>query len=200
MTDSELDPIIERIAQEARRPAAVDPDARDRLLAIVRADMGPDRTSGKSNSSSPRGFILTAPRFAALAAGLIGIGVLLGMNWSFGRDSQATGQAQLVDAISHMEASDTVVTFVFGASAAARVSVVGDFNQWNAAATPMTRVGNSDFWTVTVPMSVGRHIYSFFAVGKDGERWSADPHAPAAPDDGFGRANSVVLVAKGSAS
>jgi hypothetical protein len=36
-------------------------------------------------------------------------------------------------------------------------------------------------------------------IGADGERWIADPNAPAA-DDGFGRANSVILVGKGSAS
>jgi hypothetical protein len=47
-------------------------------------------------------------------------------------------------------------------------------------------------------MSAGRHLYSFFTVGKDGEQWLADPNAPAAPDDGFGRANSVIIVGKGS--
>jgi len=76
--------------------------------------------------------------------------------------------------------------------------VVGDFNQWNAGATPMTRIENSNAWRVTVPMSVGRHLYSFFTVGTDGEQWMADPSAPAAPDDGFGRANSVIIVGKGS--
>jgi hypothetical protein len=63
----------------------------------------------------------------------------------------------------------------------------------------MARIGNSNAWSVTVPMSVGRHLYSFFTVGRDGEQWMADPYAPAAPDDGFGRANSVIIVGKGSA-
>lgn len=198
MTDFELEPTIERIAQEARRPATIDPDARDRLLAVIRAEMGSDRPSGQWHSVA-RGLVLTAPRFAALAAGLIGIGVLVGMNTRIGRDSRSTGHPLVAD-VQHLPASpDTVVTFVFSAPAAAKVTVVGDFNQWNATATPMSRIANSDFWTVTVPMSVGRHIYSFFAVGKEGARWSADPSRPAAPDDGFGRANSVVLVGKGSA-
>lgn len=201
MIDSELDPIVERIALEARRPVVADPDVRERLLEIIRAEMSLDRPGGQWNSAAARGILLTTPRFAALAAGLIGIGVLVGMNVRFGRDSQQTGRPDVVVVPNQLLASpDTIVTFVFAAPAAAKVSVVGDFNQWNANATPMSRIYHSDFWTVTVPMSVGRHIYSFFAVGKDGERWSADPTRPAAPDDGFGRANSVVLVGKGSPS
>jgi hypothetical protein len=199
MTDSELDPIIERIAHEARRPVAADPDARERLDAIIRAELGTDRASGQWSASRARAVSLTMPRFAALAAGLVGIGVLVGLASNFGRDSRVTGQPPQVADVHHLPASDTVVTFVFPAPTAEKVSVVGDFNQWDTTATPMTRIGNTDFWSVTVPMSVGRHIFSYFAVTKDGERWSADPTRPAAPDDGFGRANSVVLVGKGSA-
>jgi hypothetical protein len=199
MIDFEQDPIIERIAREARRPVAVDPAAKARLIAAVRAE-GPLDWTAEMPESPRRMVALSAPRFAAIAAGLVGIGILIGMGSTFGRDSQLTGQPKVVaEHPKQLPASDTVVTFVFPAGNAAQVSVVGDFNQWNAAATPMTRVGNSDYWSVTVPMSVGRHLYSFLAVGKDGERWSADPNAPAAPDDGFGRANSVVLVGKGSA-
>jgi 1,4-alpha-glucan branching enzyme len=135
----------------------------------------------------------------AIAAGLVGIGVVLGIGSNFGRDSRLTGQPFQVADARHLPASaDTLVTFVFPAPTAARVSVVGDFNAWNSSATPMQRLGNTGLWSVTVPMSVGRHIYSYFAVTTDGEKWSADPFAPSAPDDGFGRANSVVLVGKGS--
>ena len=91
------------------------------------------------------------------------------------------------------------MTFVFVTHGATSVSLVGDFNQWNADATPMRRIENSNAWTVTVPLSAGRHLYSFRAVGADGEKFIADPNAPVS-DDGFGHQNSVVLVAKGSAS
>jgi hypothetical protein len=203
MIDSELDPIIERIAREARRPVAVDLDAKERLFAAIRAEPVPTVSSNAWESApTPRGdIVLTPARFALLAAGLVGIGVLIGIS-GLGRDSQQIGQPQ-VAAVSSSQlpasASDTVVTFVFVAHSATRVSVVGDFNQWNADATPMSRIGNSGAWTVTVPIAAGRHLYSFVAVGADGEKWAADPHAPAAPDDGFGRANSVILVSKGSA-
>jgi hypothetical protein len=198
MTDFELDPIVERIVHEARRPVAVDPDARERLHAVIRAELGSDRASGQWNSSKVRSISFSMPRFAALAAGLVGIGVLVGMGSNLGRGSRLTGQPSQVVDVQRPPASDTVVTFVFPAPSAEKVSVVGDFNGWNANATPMKRMGNTDFWSVTVPMSVGRHTFSYFAVTKDGERWSADPTRPAAPDDGFGRANSVVLVGTGS--
>ena len=69
-----------------------------------------------------------------------------------------------------------------------------------ADATPMRRIENSNAWSVTVPLSKGRHVYQFYAVDSEGEKWIADPSAPAVPDGGFGRANSVVLVGKGSTS
>jgi len=202
-----MDPIIERIAREARRPAGVSPDARARLLAAIRAEGAPGFMDAVDDETvvlpMRRGITLSTGRFAALAAGLVGIGALLGLG--FGRDNQKIGLPQVVaanDSSSRLPASqsDTVMTFVFVTNGASKVSIVGDFNQWNADATPMQRIENSNAWTVTVPLSAGRHLYSFYAVGADGEKWLADPNAPAAPDDGFGQANSIILVGKGSAS
>jgi hypothetical protein len=71
----------------------------------------------------------------------------------------------------------------------AQVSLVGDFNDWDITALPMTL--ERGVWTVTVPLSPGRHVYAFVA---NGERWIADPRAPRAPDADFGRPGSVILV------
>ncbi|HET9423788.1 MAG TPA: isoamylase early set domain-containing protein [Gemmatimonadaceae bacterium] len=204
MIDSERDPIIERIAREARRPAAVDPGAKARLLVAIAAEGAPGSVGDDLDGIVPRrGVTLSTGRFVALAAGLVGIGALLGL--SFSRDSQKTepptvAAANSPSSLLPASPSDTVMTFVFVTHDASKVSVVGDFNQWDADATPMQRIANSNAWTVTVPLSAGRHLYSFYAVGADGEKWIADPNAPAAPDDGFGRRNSVILVGKGSAS
>lgn len=207
MIDSELDPIIEHIAREARRPVAADPDAKSRLLAALSAEGTPGSGEEGFEFEAPRrgGIVLSTGRFAALAAGLVGIGALLGSSLGIGRDSQKTEQPTVAAANSPSSllpasTSDTVMTFVFVTHGASKVSVVGDFNQWNADATRMTRIANSNAWTVTVPLSVGRHVYSFYTVGSDGEKWLNDPNAPATPDDGFGRRNSVVLVKKGPAS
>lgn len=202
MIDFELDPIIEQIARDARRSVAVSPDAKDRLLAAVRAEPAPGTADYEMESGVHRRstVTLTATRFAAVAASLVGLGALLGLQLS--RDSQSTRPPTVTASTPKLPASssDTVVTFVFVAHNATRVSVVGDFNQWNADSTPMQRIGNSSAWTVTLPLAAGRHLYSFLAVGAEGEKWAADPYAPAAPDDGFGRVNSVVLVGKGSTS
>jgi hypothetical protein len=208
MIDAELDPIIERIARDARRPTAVDPDAKARLIAAVRAEGAPGAFDDDSAVVAParRGISLSTGRFAALAAGLVGIGVLTGWGIRSGRDSQQTGQPLVVVAdgpsprLPGSNTADTVVTFVFVTNGASKVSLVGDFNQWNADQLPMKRIANSNAWTVTVPLSAGRHIYSFYAVGADGERWLADPNAPATPDDGFGRRNSVIFVGQGPTS
>jgi len=206
MIDSELDPIIEHIAREARRPVGVNPEAKSRLLAAIRAEGAPGSMDDieELRPAERRGVTLSAVRFGALAAGLVAIGA--GLGYFFGRDNQQIAQPTVVVAgkeTPRLPASasqaDTVMTFVFVTHGATKVSIVGDFNQWNSDATPMTRIENSNAWTVTVPLSAGRHLYSFYAVGADGEKWIADPNAPAA-DDGFGRANSIILVGKGSAS
>jgi hypothetical protein len=210
MIDLGGDPIIERIAGEAKRPVAVDPDAKARLMAAIRAEGEPgsfeaDTAEFQLYRPAPRGITIPTRWLVAAAAGLVGIGILAGLE--VGRDSQKIGPPQVVattDPPSSLPASkttDTVTTFVFVTHDASNVALVGDFNQWNAEATRMKRIAGSNAWTVTLPLSAGRHVYSFYVVGADGgEKWLNDPNAPAAPDDGFGRRNSVILVKKGPAS
>jgi 1,4-alpha-glucan branching enzyme len=88
------------------------------------------------------------------------------------------------------------VKFVLVAPQAARVSLVGDFNRWDPAATPMERTPTGGTWSVVIPLTAGRHEYAFVV---DGKQWLPDPSAPLAPVDGFGAPNSVVLV-RGSSS
>jgi hypothetical protein len=84
----------------------------------------------------------------------------------------------------------TTVRFTIAAAGASRVSVVGDFNGWDPAATPLRRVGADGTWEATVPLSPGRHVYAFVVDGG----LTTDPAAPRAPDDDFGAPNSVLLV------
>jgi len=74
-------------------------------------------------------------------------------------------------------------------SHARTLSVVGDFNDWNVAASPMAREG--ELWSVSLPVTPGRHVYAFVVNGTE---WIADPRAPRAADADFGRPGSVIIV------
>lgn len=82
--------------------------------------------------------------------------------------------------------------FVLVAPHAATVSLVGDFNDWDAARTPMRPLRTDHtVWTVVLPLSPGRYRYAFLV---NGAQWLADPGAPAVLDDEFGAPSSVVTV------
>ena len=104
----------------------------------------------------------------------------------------ASGGADVTLAPVEAQAPDTVqvVQFVFVAPDARQVALVGDFNDWDAEATPL-QVQSGEMWTVEIPLEPGRHRYAFIV---DGEEWQADPQAPKAPG-GFGAPSSVVTVA-----
>jgi hypothetical protein len=194
MTDSELHPYVELIAREARRPVVMDAGARGRIMAAVRAEQAPRRANVWERMFETRSFTLSPAGTALIAAGLVGIGVVAGVMTN-NRDAHTSGGQPSVAVVTpQLPVSDTVVRFVYVAPAAAKVSVVGDFNGWDDTKTPMVRAANNGAWSVTLPMPAGRHLYGFVVDGT----WAADPSAPLAPDDGFGHANSVKLVRRGS--
>lgn len=194
MSDSEH-PYVEWIAREAKRPVEMDRGARDRVMAVVRAE-GPHRSTPVvrrfwSRITEPR-VIRLSPAFTSLAAaGLVAAGVLAGafMNWGVRKDGRPLADAATQPPVAH--STDTVVKFVFpGSPAASSVSLVGDFNGWDTSKTPMVR-DRSGSWSVALPLNAGRHVYAFVV---DGTTWASDPSAPLAPDDGFGHASSVKNV------
>jgi 1,4-alpha-glucan branching enzyme len=87
------------------------------------------------------------------------------------------------------------VQFVFVARDARMVTIAGDFNDWNPTTTPLKRAGADGVWSIVLPLSPGRHLYSFVV---DGQRWVPDAEAPRAPENEFGTESSVVLVERGT--
>jgi len=79
--------------------------------------------------------------------------------------------------------------FVLVAPQAASVALVGDFNDWDPARSPMQTVHG--VWATVVRLSPGRYRYAFLVNGVE---WRADPSAPAVKDDEFGTPSSVVTV------
>jgi len=79
--------------------------------------------------------------------------------------------------------------FVLVAPQAASVALVGDFNDWDPARSPMQTAHG--VWATVVQLAPGRYRYAFLVNGVE---WRADPSAPAAKDDEFGTPSSVVTV------
>ncbi len=143
-------------------------------------------------------------RGASLAAAALTIGfVARGYVMKPGADQSPTSRMVATDAarapaMLPVEGAADVATqrvpmqFVLDARdvpAATQVSVVGDFNDWNVSALPLSL--ENGVWTVTIPLTPGRHVYAFVV---NGETWIADPRAPQATDNDFGRPGSVVIV------
>jgi hypothetical protein len=73
-----------------------------------------------------------------------------------------------------------------------RVTLVGDFNGWDDRATPLLREPGSALWSVTVPLSRGRHVYAFIVDST----WTTDRRAPVSRDPDFGVEGSVIIVGR----
>jgi Carbohydrate-binding module 48 (Isoamylase N-terminal domain) len=194
MTDrEELDPYVAWIVTEARRQVVFDAAVRGRLLDLIRKEPAPRRRSRALGwLVEPRHIVLPPLTTAALAAGLVLAGVLGGS--VINRDGLTTVRPPwdgVADARRPEPSPVSVVKFMITAPQANSVSIVGDFNGWDAAATPAVRREDGS-WEMFVPLRPGRYVYSFVL---DGEHFITDPAAPITPDDGYGRNNSVVVVA-----
>ncbi len=85
----------------------------------------------------------------------------------------------------------TTVEFEINAPTAERVSLVGDFNNWDQGAVPMRRGARPGQWRTTVPLPNGWYRYAFLV---DQSRWIADPAKSIAPDADFGQPTSLLVV------
>lgn len=208
--DERLDPAVATVVTLARRPVSLGDAARARVILAVQAELmrapvGVPRRHF-AWALAPRSLRLSPVATTLLAAGLVGIGVVLGIS-ARSVAGPADGSPAPVarnaaaDALGGFTPSGVPVVpagstaaqvkFVLVAPHASEVTVVGNFNGWNPAANPMRRTATGGTWSVTVPLEAGRHEYSFVV---DGKHWMPDPAAALAPADGFGVANSVLLV------
>jgi hypothetical protein len=85
-----------------------------------------------------------------------------------------------------------LVRLIFEDSAARQVAVVGDFNGWRLADTPLARDAASHRWSATLALRDGAHRYAFVV---DGTRWVPDPTAERVRADD-GRVYSLLHVAR----
>ena len=170
-TDEAVDLVLRQAIAEMREGFSVPPAWRAELLAKLPA--------------RPRRSVIVRWRGASmgLAAALcLGVGLTAIVR---SRDPESVVDAGVTSRI----------RFSIRAPAAARVSLVGDFDRWDPAALPMQRAGDGETWTLDVHLPPGRHV---FAYAVDGDL-KIDPTAPRAIEDDFGVPSSVVVVASGGA-
>jgi 1,4-alpha-glucan branching enzyme len=73
---------------------------------------------------------------------------------------------------------------------AERVNLVGDFNEWDTTATPMTRSRSNANWKVTIELEAGRCYVFRYLV--DGKEWLNDWHADDHVENPYGSYDSVL--------
>ena len=185
-TSARLDEVV-RAAY--RQPSAADEPARTRLLARLASETGAAR--GFRGWFAVREYHARPVWVAATLVAVLAAGVWLGVRLA-GPSNAARVVARGSAAATAAAAAGTApVTFVLRAPGATRVSVVGDFNNWDAEATPMMHSGSGDLWVLNLRLPRGMHLYSFVLDGSD---WRPDPSAPLAADGSFGGHNSVIVV------
>lgn len=191
----ERDELIERIAAELRVIPPLDRSLDARVMAEIAA-LPAHEPGGLAAAlrwlRRPLTLRVSPLAGLAIAAGLAAI-VWLGLPRA---RSSTEPLATAVDAAAAAPGvllarhGEPVVQFVLVAPGARSVALVGDFNDWDAAATPLHRAAGGA-WSTALKLRPGRHRYAFVV---DGVRWVADPAAPPAPDDDFGSPGSVVTV------
>jgi hypothetical protein len=85
------------------------------------------------------------------------------------------------------------VRFRYRDPEARTVTLVGGFNGWDPAATPLADPDGDGVWEVVIPLEPGVWRYEFVVDG----RWTAPPDAPRYEEDGFGGRHGVLEVSGG---
>ena len=211
----ETDELIDSVARELRRPAAVGgADFTARLMAEVERGPRPGAVDGGRSLRVVRGRQASAPARAvewltrtrtlrmspliglAAAAGIAALAVLVTPERE--RIVRVPALDTGVAAVPVRDPADgrgpgaggDSVEFVLHAPDARSVAVAGDFNDWNPSVTPLLR-RDGGLWVAKVPLPAGRYEYTFVV---DGATWMPDPAAPAAAAGDFGATNSLLVV------
>lgn len=202
---SEPGPIVERAIEALRELPPTRGDTLSRIVAAAartRAqDAAPDADDLLPESEAPparsarRVSIAAAAAILLLAAGTVALQRALHRPPEAARASIAS-PPPVVSAVPASRDRDSEnapipTQFVFDGRAR-RVTLVGDFNNWDARATPLEREPGSTLWSVTLPIQRGRHVYAFLVDSV----WTIDKRAPVARDPDFGVMGSVILVGR----
>jgi hypothetical protein len=197
VADQSRDPFIDQIAAELRRPVRLDPRFDDRVMAALDApeviQLHPGRQARRPWLVRP--WTVRVSPIGAFAAAAALAGVIAFGAWQLRPidqvqvASQPIGDSGLLP-VANSDAQPLVVQqFTFYRKDVKSLSLVGQFNDWDESATPMTEVSKG-VWTVSLALRPGVYEYQFIV---DGTKRETDPSMPKVQSD-FGSPNSVVTV------
>lgn len=189
----EDDEKLNQIARELRQPIPVSESFDERVMAAVRRLPKHTRFGLWSRLTTPRTVTVTPLSWGLLAASLLVFALLGAAHASvdLGRVTRPLAKALFAQGDAK-PAHDQPVQFVLVAPDAKKVSVVGDFNGWDAShAGFQAHHRGGGVWSVTAPVPVGHHRYSFVV---DDSVWVSDPNAPQVMDNDYGVTNSAIVV------
>jgi hypothetical protein len=201
VTEELRDPFIDQIAAELKRPVRLDSRFDERVMEALNTPdvipLHPTRQAGKSGSRQPwmaRTWTLRVSPIGAFAAAAALVGIVALGSWQLSSVDQvqvASGQfgEQLTPVANTGEEPLVVHQLNYYHKDLQSVSVVGDFNDWNADSTRLVEV-SPGVWTVSLRLRPGVYEYQFILNGK---QRVTDPTMPQASSD-FGSPNSVVKV------
>lgn len=184
---------IDRVAAPLRAAEHVDATFGERVMSAVRAEVRERAPDGGSTSAAPsrgafwrRSWSIRLTPVTALAAAAAVVALTL-----LGSRALVTHRAEAPTVAAAPRDTVYMVRFVLLAPEARSVALVGDFNNWNRAATTLIPAGEDGMWAASVALPPGRHEYAFIV---NGERWMADPLATVTIHDDFGTASSILTV------
>ncbi len=177
--DRVQDELLQRVISELRHPVRLDPAVDQRALDRIRAESA-------GWPASPGGH-----RWGAWIAGVaIAAGLLLAV--VLRPESGPASPASSAGLDAPATSTDARPVYLrLDAPTSSRVAVVGDFNDWDPAATPLRPAGTGGMWVVELRLKPGRYHYTFLI---DGRRWERDPSEPPAAESDFGAPVSVLTV------
>ena len=198
MSDADTDPVLRLAIEELRRLPSADAHAVRRVVdAAALARVTPaDEPVVASDAHAGRSIRLWSAIGVAAAAAIVGF-VARGVWIPRAADVQVATSVGSVAAPSmqQVKLGDQPMAvpqqFVLENATAHHISVVGDFNKWNAGAMPMTRSSDGT-WSTLVPLAPGRHVYGYMVDSV----FTLDPRAPKVRDPDLGSEGSVIIVGR----
>ena len=201
VSEREIDPFINEIAEELRRPVRFDSSFESRVMASLDPAVAARPDERRVTTPwllRPRTFYVSPLAGLAVAAGLVAIITMSVLRTVPSKDVAKAPSPELppngtpVTPVAYDPAGDApIVTapFTYVARGAKSVAVVGNFNDWDATKNVLTRSSDS-VWTGNIRLAPGRYEYQLVVDGK----WIADPNAQHSARDEFGGTNSVLIV------